>query len=159
MVDRGKRKMNRSRILNCIYIFLALGALLGVLFLRSVDKKRIPIVHIGAMQIPVIIADSQPLREKGLSGVSNLSPYGGMFFVFETEGFFGFWMKEMKFPLDIVWIDATMRIVGIEYARFPESYPEVFLPTTPVKYVLEVPAGTFDVDNNYIGTFVQLEKN
>ena len=50
-------------------------------------------------------------------------------------------MKEMNFPIDIIWLDENLKIVAIKENAMTESYPEVFTPSTPARYVLEVPAG------------------
>jgi len=60
------------------------------------------------------IADTLGERERGLSGKQSLGDDKGMLFIFEEETLPGFWMKDMKFPIDILWIDENKKIVGIE---------------------------------------------
>ena len=62
-------------------------------------------------------------------------------FVFDQLDFHGIWMKDMKFPIDIIWLDDTQQVVTIKTYISPDSYPEVFRPTQESLYVLEVPAG------------------
>jgi hypothetical protein len=52
-----------------------------------------------------------------------------------------YWMKEMNFPIDIVWIDDNFRVVDIIYDARPESYPNLFTSPKSVKYVLELNSG------------------
>lgn len=100
-----------------------------------------PTLLAGTTTLSVEIADTDLLREQGLSGRDPLPPQTGMLFVFDIPGKYGFWMKEMKFTLDIVWIDQYWTVVGIERGARPESYPEIFDPPQAIKYVLEIPAG------------------
>lgn len=86
-------------------------------------------------------ADTPALRQLGLSGRVSVDPFDGMIFIFEREDVFGFWMKDMFFDLDIIWLDTDGRIVHIYENITPETYPTVFRPSTPALYVLEFPAG------------------
>ena len=53
-------------------------------------------------------------RLKGLSIKNTLNESEGMLFPFDTPGEYSFWMKDMKFPIDIIWIDSNYKIVYIE---------------------------------------------
>jgi len=87
------------------------------------------------------IADTPKEREQGLSGRDSLPKENGLFFVFDRPDYYGFWMKEMKFPIDIVWFNEKKEVVGITRNLKPESYPKVFYPPQKIKYALEVNAG------------------
>ncbi len=94
------------------------------------------------------IADTLSEREKGLSGRQTLGNDKGMLFIFESETIPGFWMKDMNFPLDIIWIDNNMKIVGIEKTLGPcEEGKEcpVIYPDKQIKYVLEIKSGLSDI--------------
>jgi len=67
-----------------------------------------------------------------------------MLFVFDTPAKYGFWMKDMNFDLDMVWIDANNKVLAITKSISKDSYPQVFNPPSAVKYVLEVPSGFSD---------------
>ncbi len=95
----------------------------------------------------VAIADTAAERAMGLSGTQALPEGMGLLFVFESDGTPGFWMKDMLFPIDIVWISANGEVVGIEEQVSPDSFPTIFQPVEPVRYVLEVPGG-FSAKNN-----------
>ena len=97
----------------------------------------------GGKEITVIIADTKELRENGLSGYKEINSSKGMLFVFSDPGFYGFWMKNMRFPIDIIWFDANRRIVDVWENATPESYPKVHTPVVPAQYVLEVGTGYF----------------
>ena len=65
----------------------------------------------------------------------------GMLFVFDEQAIQSFWMKDMQFPLDILWIDENKTVVGIERNVSPDTFPQTFSSSQPVVYVLEVNAG------------------
>lgn len=99
------------------------------------------IVSIGDLTIPVVLADTPALRERGLSGRASLSQDSGMLFVMDSSDVHAIWMKDMRFPIDIIWIDEFLRIVTITADASPNSYPTVFYPSSPAKYILEVNTG------------------
>ena len=80
-------------------------------------------------------------REKGLGGRVSLPKDEGMLFVFEGVAVQCFWMKDMHFSIDIIWLDAEKRVVHIEKDVSPETYPRTFCPSKPAKYVIELNAG------------------
>ena len=91
------------------------------------------------------IASTDPERVQGLSGRTSLLPNYGMLFIFDQPGNYGFWMKDMNFSLDMLFADTQGKVVTIAADATPESYrqnpPQVFYPSAPILYVLEVPAG------------------
>lgn len=142
-------KTRKTRVLNTISI-LAGGALILVLLLHSrvVESPLVTItsdydalISIGNTTIPVTIADTDTEREQGLGGTPSLAPGTGKLFVFDTPNIYGFWMKDMAYSLDIIWIDADLRVVGISKDISPKSYPEIFYPPSNVAYALEVNSG------------------
>ena len=93
----------------------------------------------GALQAQ--IADTDASREQGLSDVPSMATSSGMLFAFDEPGSYGFWMKDMDFPLTMVWIGSDKQVVGLARDLSPDTYPEVFFPPAPVEYVLEIDAG------------------
>ena len=91
--------------------------------------------------VSLIIADTEQEREQGLSGMVSLGENYGMLFVFDQLGYYKFWMKDMLFPIDIIYLDNTMRIVDIFHRVQPNTYPEIIISHTPAQYVLELNAG------------------
>ncbi len=111
-------------------------------------------VTVGELHLTADVADTDPLRIQGLSGRSNLPNDRGMLFVFPRDDFYGFWMKDMFFPIDIIGFDAGKRVVWLESNMLPESFPTVFTPSRSVRYVLEVPVGeikSFDIKIGDVG--------
>ncbi len=86
-------------------------------------------------------ADTNDSRSKGLSGITDLLPDHGMLFVFDEAEEACMWMKDMKFSLDIVWLDLNQKIVKIEENISPETYPKSYCSDEPAKYVIELNAG------------------
>lgn len=110
-----------------------------------------PTVVIGGQTVAVTIADTDASREKGLGGRTGLSDHEGMLFVFPQDGYYAFWMKDMQFSIDIVWIAADGTVVYIEPNLSPSTYPTAFEPTKTARYVLELPAGFMQRYNVTIG--------
>lgn len=108
--------------------------------------------------ISVSIADTEAEREQGLSGTPSLPMHTGKFFIFESSGPEGFWMKDMRYPLDLVWIDSALHVVGVTARVDPSTYPTVFYAPSDVQYVLEVNAGDAEVLGITDGLKFTLEK-
>lgn len=107
------------------------------------------VVKVGDVPIRVGVATTSEQRAHGLSGRESLEPLEGLLFVFDEVDYHGIWMKDMRFPIDVIWISEDMRVVGITEGLLPESYPEVFEPPEPVKYVLETAryySESFDIE-------------
>ena len=98
------------------------------------------------------IVDTPASEAQGLSGRVNVPHDYGMLFVFPDDEAYGFWMKDMLVPLDMIWLSDKGEIVGIEDSVTPESYPHVFYPPEPVRYVLETRAGEARAQGWTVGT-------
>ena len=92
-------------------------------------------------KIKVEIADSQIERQLGLSGRDTLADNTGLFFVFDKEDFYHIWMKDMNFPIDVMWMDSQGTVVNIKSNISPSTYPQTFTSDKPAKFILEMPAG------------------
>jgi len=135
--------------------FLILGIGLGIFYKNGNGELTESKIQIGNTFLRVEIADDDAERMQGLSGRKNLGGNSGLLFVFEREGHYGFWMKDMNFPIDIAWIDVNKKIILIEKDVSPKTYPQVFGTSTLAKYVLETNAGFFELHQIYIGDTVQ----
>lgn len=112
-------------------------------------------VEIDGGTYKVAVADTEQEREKGLGSVANLPSDAGMLFVFDMPDKYGFWMKDTLIPLDMVWLDGDKRVVYIQKNVLPESFPEVYMPSTPALYVLEFNSGFADKHKINIGDLIQ----
>lgn len=152
----------RSRI-QAIFITIAIGAVLaiaGLLLLHTRQPKTAPgaLLISGSLEIPVTIADTDAAREQGLSGTAALPQNTGELFVFDQPGNYGFWMKDMNYGLDLVWIDSAMNIVGSTSNIAANTYPKIFYPPQDIQYVLEVNAGFSTAHNLGVGQHFTLQK-
>lgn len=78
-------------------------------------------------------------QERGLSKRTSMPRNGGMLFAYPTSSRLCFWMKDMYFNLDIIWLDASKKVVHIEENLSPDTYPEYFC--ADGRYVIELNAG------------------
>ena len=96
---------------------------------------------------------------KGLMGREELPEDRGMLFVFTYPEVQTFWMKNMKFSIDIIWLDQNGTVLGIENEVPPcrqEPCP-VYISPAPVKYVLEVKAGLCKKEGLRVGDILTIE--
>ena len=110
----------------------------------------------GAHRLAVEIADTTPLRTRGLMWRSELPDGTGMLFIFPAEMVQSFWMRNTLIPLDMLFIDKRMRVVGV--VQWAE--PKTLSPRTVGKaslYVLEVPGGWTSKNGVHAGSTVELE--
>lgn len=128
-------------------IAVALAALAGLAVSWYMRDASAPlterVLKVNRASVVVEVADTVASQVQGLSGRSSLAPDRGMLFVYPDQQVRNFWMKDMRFPIDVVWI-ADSKVVGVE-----ESVPhqsddgEVvrFTPDAPADMALEVNAG------------------
>lgn len=130
-------------------LFLVVAVIASVFLLGFLYKSQLSDFFFGDEKISVTIrdtavtasvADSPEERSRGLSGVESLKEQEGMLFIFDRTGYYGFWMKDMLIPLDIIWIDEDSRVVHIEEDVRPETYPTIYNSVAPARFVLEVNA-------------------
>jgi uncharacterized membrane protein (UPF0127 family) len=107
---------------------------------RTYYPELVPIV-VGEVAVQASVADSIPERIKGLSNTPYLPEGVVKLFAFGAEGEHGIWMKDMNYPLDIIWVAKSGMIVHIEDNVSPETYPESFSSPKPAWYVIEASAG------------------
>lgn len=121
-------------------------------------KPDIPYVQIKDIKIPVEIVETPAEVQKGLSGRTSLDASSGMLFVFTQADYYRFWMPDMYFPIDIIWINNN-NIVDISHSvsnKFDPAKPKFYLPAKKTNYVLEVNAEFSKKNNIKIGDSVFL---
>lgn len=133
-----------------LYLALVVVAVLVVaIFLVRTEQTKAPAVPKVAGCNGTVALNEYALEEatttatqlKGLGGRDNLPQKCGMLFNFDQVEQHGIWMKDMKFNLDIIWLDQSKRIVSIRENAPYNSYPEVYQPQAASKYVIELNAG------------------
>ena len=148
--------MNKSFIIYLILTILLLPA--GWFIIQKLSENsatfQIQKIKINGIPVEVELADTLEKRVRGLSGRADLSENRGMLFIYDTPGFYEIWMKDMEFPVDIIWIDKNGKIIDITKNVKPESFPKTFTSSGPAKYILEVNAGFSDKNNLKVGDLV-----
>jgi uncharacterized membrane protein (UPF0127 family) len=119
-------------------------------------------VEVNGLVLIADIAATDEQKVKGLSVKDNLEENEAMLFVFDNEAQHLFWMKNMKFPIDIIWIDSDKRVVHIEHNLQPCSSELLcpgYKPVSDSLYVLETVAGFAERHGITKGTPVDFELN
>lgn len=108
-------------------------------------------ISLKEVRLQVSVADTDASREQGLSGRAGLAEDEGMLFIFPIDGQYAFWMKDMRFSIDMVWLSSDGSVVYIVKNAAPETYPNDFVSPSPARYVLELPAGWASMHSLKIG--------
>jgi uncharacterized protein len=134
--------MDYKKVIIIIAVFLAL-AITG--FIISLNLSKQPEATIKGKTFKLLVAKSEEDRQIGLSKYHRLPQDTGMIFIFDKPAIYSFWMKNMNFPIDILYINGD-RIVTIYKNQKPESSgnPPVLNPKEEVDKVLEINAGLSD---------------
>jgi len=116
-------------------------------------------VEVKGQRVAVEIADSPEEQSKGLGERDQLAWHHGMYFEYANPAFYAFWMKGMRFSIDIVWI-RNGRIVDLD-ANVPYEVGgngPTLRPSVLVDAVLEVPAGYANAHGWHVGDRVKFER-
>ena len=131
---------------------------------QSQTQKGNELLAISAqtLNIKAKVASKPDERKKGLSKQDSIPLDEGMLFVFENPGLYGIWMKDMKFAIDIIWINDDKRIIDIAENVPPEPNKKdeeltIYRPRSSAKYVLEINAGLTALNNLQISDQVNFE--
>lgn len=103
-------------------------------------------VKIGLKEVDLEIVDTPQEKAKGLSGKPSISGDEGMLFIFNNKSYPSFWMKDMNFAIDIIWIsdDTIVQIdENVPHPSYDQNDKELplYRPPIAINYVLEVSAG------------------
>jgi len=133
----------------------------SLLFATQIEQKeQIPQkqLRINNQVFLIEIADTPKSRSQGLSDRESIASDESMLFVFPEPGLYGFWMKDMNFPIDIVWLSEDFRITHIEREVSPESFPKSFISNDVSQYVLEFDTGVSDTLGLQEGDIIEISK-
>ncbi len=138
---------------------IALVLLASLFALQPADKvERTTIAFKGGAEISAEIADDEEGWEKGLASRSRVGANEGMLFIFDYDEYWAFWMKDMLFPLDIIWLNMEKKIVHIQRNAQPcQEGCDSYVPLVPAKYVIEVNAGFAAKHNLAVGDSVSFK--
>lgn len=112
------------------------------------------VVRLDGQNFIAEIPSSVQAYQKGLGGRRALCQSCAMLFRFPQKGQYAFWMKDMQFDLDILWI-ADGKIVYIK-KNFSAASTEIVQPATPADNVLEIRAGSSDKYGFQVGDRVNI---
>lgn len=130
-------------MLRLLLLVVAPLVALAAVFYAQPPGSRVeqPSAVFGGVPLTLEYATTSEARARGLSDRSSVPEGHGMLFVFPEDDRYGFWMKDTLVPLDIFWMDSKGHVVTMAENIAPSSYPDVFYPTVPARYVLETAAG------------------
>jgi uncharacterized protein len=109
------------------------------------NKNSTVTINNNIFKVAVVISEKD--MEIGLSETKSIAPNQGMIFLFKTPGYYSFWMKNMKFPIDIIYINGDAIVTIINNAQSPKNNAEnltIYSPAQPADKVLEIQAGLSD---------------
>lgn len=132
--------MKKQAIFLCAGVFFLVVSIPFFFFEKSSQSNGVR-VRVGNAVFSVDIADTESSRERGLGGQAALCDMCGMLFLFDYSDTYGFWMKDMRFPIDILWI-RDGRIVHIEHRVDFHDQQKVYRPDQSADRVLEIAAGS-----------------
>lgn len=140
-----RRKKMIFMLLSALFLVIAAGTLYFFILQRPNPPLGKSTLAVGNTAFEVEIANTTTTRARGLSGREGLGENEGMLFIFNSPGIHGFWMKDMKFSIDFVWIRDN-RVVGVTENAAPEPDAPFwslkrYYPPEDVTHVLEVAAG------------------
>lgn len=161
MITRKKIGINFPRSLMMITIG-ASAFTSGVFFALPIIRQDFARLDFSDVSIAAEIADTPATRMKGLSGVKSLPELQGMLFVTKQADYTGIWMKDMKFPIDILWIENGTVVDMKENIKppLPNADPStlpIYRPFVPSSFILEVNAGFSRRHAIHIGDRVNIE--
>jgi uncharacterized membrane protein (UPF0127 family) len=120
----------------------------GTVEVAPTPPRDLPVIELrydgGAISVELALTTDD--RALGLGERDSLPIDSGMLFDLGENRVPGFWMKGMRFPIDMVWIDENKTIVGVAndvqpQPGVPDEDLRRYSPAEPVRYVLEVNAG------------------
>jgi len=153
--------MKKMIFIIIVAIIVVVIAVLGVWHLvlsRPNPPLRTDKFTIGDNIFSVEVASTTMEQTRGLSGRAGLEKNEGMLFLFSSSGVQNFWMKDMNFPIDIIWIGDGKVLGFAENAEPQPGVPlwklKIYSSPDDVDTVLEVNAGTVTDDGIKIGDLV-----
>lgn len=128
----------------------------------GLTSKTTTKVQVKTLLIDAKVAGTLPLRKKGLSKVNSLPLDQGMLFLFDHNDKYAIWMKDMRFAIDIIWMDENKRIVQIAKDVPPESGKSdrqltIYKSGLDSRYVLEINAGLGSLHDVQVGDLISFE--
>jgi len=143
------------RLRSAPLLFVVLGVSNAALAGPAVVPLKLPSGKV--LQVEVMVNDQD--RAMGLMYRPSLPEDRGMLFTFEQADFHGFWMKNCRFPIDMVWLDEQKKVVYVAEAVPPcraEPCP-IYTPMQRANYVVEMNAGQAGKEGAVVGASLSFE--
>lgn len=156
-LEKTKSALNTHHTFKKRWVWLfVISTCAGVAWFAWAGTKDIQQPHagLGSRVIQLELARTPAQQGKGLSNRQSLAYNQGMLFVYDASGYRCFWMKDMQFSIDIIWVTSAQTITHIDANVSPQTYPKKYCAQS--QYVLEVPAGTAAASGAGVGQKVRL---
>jgi len=113
------------------------------------------VLIVGSHRYYLQLAVTPAQQELGLGDRAKLPPDHGMLFVYYSSGTRCFWMKGMKFALDMIWLSSADEVVSVQRDLSPKSYPSAYC--SLAQDVIELDAGQAHFAGIVVNRVVKLE--
>ncbi len=158
------KAIKNFRVLAIVLAVVAVGAFAALQQNASPDAtgkcgpyRNDKSVIISGQTFKTEVVTTKKEQATGLSNRPCIEPDQAMMFVFDTPGQYAIWMKEMKFPIDVLWVSPDKKVVGIERGVEPSTYPDSFAnKDQPATHILELKSGRAKQLDVKIGTKVEI---
>lgn len=107
-------------------------------------KEKVATITIKDHTFKLLLAKTPAEKEIGLSKHKSLPQDYGMLFLFDSPDLYSFWMRDMSFPIDIIYINDDQVVTILENNMPPKNKTDnlpVLQPKQPANRVLEINAG------------------
>ncbi len=116
------------------------------------------VLNLPQGDISLLVADTEESRIRGLSGISSMKEDTALLFVFDRPGYYGIWMKDMLFSIDIIWLNENFEVIHIEKNVSPDTYPKTFSAQKMSSFVIEANTGFCEKNDIFVGKKLLLSK-
>ncbi len=139
-----KNRLNLVIVTSLIFLFSLAGLYFYFFLQKNPDygNDKEERIKINGTEFIIEISETQEKLAKGLSGRDGLCENCGMVFKFSEKGNWSFWMKGMRFDLDIIWIEGDEVVYMAKYV--PYDSQETITPDVKADKVLEINSGKSD---------------
>ncbi|MBI2032764.1 MAG: DUF192 domain-containing protein [Candidatus Levybacteria bacterium] len=124
------------------------------------QRTKSPKAVLGDQEVKLEIAKSLEQKQTGLSRREKLEKESGMLFTFDEKGYYPFWMKDMRFSLDIIFLNDKKIVTIYKNVNPPkgeENPSTLYVPDEPANRVLEINAGLSDEFGIKDGDTIEIE--
>lgn len=156
--------MTVNKIIVVIGIMFAIFVAFVFLQFRPLDQAstgdaKTATATINDQTFTITVAKTEEEKQKGLSGIESLPLDEGKLFIFDQPDTLSFWMKDMKFPIDIIFINDDKIVSIVENAKpvAANTNLPIYQPTAPSDKALEINAGLSKKYNFKPGDTVELK--